>query len=187
MTMQVSVTSPPTGGLMAVGTIVCGALRSGIEFGNPASGGSWNAYLLNRNELANPTAQEIALRPRVFHARPMDVIEYDTFKPLVNSTGVTGHIASDAMTPLVVSWGANATAGQELTLTLWTEWTCIYTSDPLLQSAAQLHAQAPESFWRQAIDEAIVSAGAAGALALSRLGGVGAPRAAARALPALMM
>lgn len=185
MTMQVAVTSPPTGSLLPTGTVTCGALKTNIEASSTNTAANWNSFFVNRAELHNPTAYELMMRPRVYHARPMDLVSYDSFNPGLAASSLTGNFFSDSLTPLVVSWPANSVTGQVMVLTVWTEWAVMFTADPILQSMGTLQNVLPDGSWFAAIEAALAATGVAGALRAGG-GGMGLARAGARALPAIL-
>lgn len=198
ITVQVQVFGSPSGAIMPVGMIGLGTLRTPLDYKDRGSAEATphaiSDFLFTRNEITARTAYSASLAPMVAHCVPLDYVTYDEFKdcPANDVVGMSTSVPSDAMAPIVLCWQGFA-VGQSIVVSLHTEHCVMYTESKVLQSAATVHPVASHESFLQEGFELLAGGGAvvaSGASALARVGrpmALGAVRAGARALPALMM
>lgn len=165
----VSCTGCNAAGVTPDGVVGLGVLRGPIDRSAFATYNALGTYLLGRQEVEQVSNYSLMVQPARVVGYALDRVSYDQFS-LIGSTPNASDLMSDAMAPIAVVL-PNTVAVVSITVTIHSEWTVMYSSDPILQSTHTTHSHGSDTLWEEAWSGAEAVAGLVGIGAAADRGG----------------
>lgn len=135
----------------ANGLVYYGAVNQRVNRGQYSTYNELAANLYPRREFSSKSAYSLCTAPHKVCAFPVDLTDWSTQKPLVETSLTLGdNIALDSLSQIALIFPNTVTAVQ-YTLTVYTEWRINFTN-AVLASTSTRREPAPQQIWNKAID-----------------------------------